>query len=146
MTRPINRITPTLSAGSFKTYQIRQPLSTHFRKATCKEFECLAFQNGWVTKVAIDSPQADYIRNRSGRRFREVVEAGLCIFTFYPGQTCFAGSHSVPLERPQIFIVKDGDWRGNPRYTEPRIHRRAADWVDDFGEHQQRLADDLNKG
>jgi hypothetical protein len=43
------------------------------------------------------------------------------------------------LERPELYIVREGDWRGNPRGTPPRRHARAADWVDEAMEHQDRI-------
>ena len=70
---------------------------------------------------------------------------GLTEFTFEAGQTCFV-EHRVPLEREPLYVVRDGDWRGNPRGTAPRIHTRPDDWVDDFAEHQQRLADRFEQG
>jgi hypothetical protein len=138
------RIAPALPVGSYKTYQIRQPLNTHFRKATCAEVECPPHLKGWATRVPVISEQADYIMNKSGRKFKRVVEDGMAVFTFYPGQSCF-GEHVISLQRPQLFLVKDGDWRGNPS-GRSRQHTRAADWVDDFATHQADLADKLEKG
>lgn len=144
------RIAPNLPVGAVKTYGIRAPLQTHWRPATCAEVECLAYQRGWRTTVDVRSElgarQAYYIRMHSGRSFEvsEVNELGMVTFTFPAGQKCFQ-EHRVPLERPQIFVVRGGDWRGNPR-GEFRRHVRAADWVDDFAEHQDKLADRFTQG
>ncbi len=135
---------PQGQVTDYKTYQIAQPLSTHFRKARCEEVECPLNLKGWVTRVPIDSQVAGYIRNISKRKFREVVENGERVFTFYPGQQCFA-EHMVSLERPQLFIVRDGDHRGNPT-RRSRRHTNGKYWVEDFAEHQDRLKTQLEKG
>jgi hypothetical protein len=141
--RPLTRITPGLPASAYKTYQILSPLSTHYRDGSCDEAGCLALRHGWQTSVdeatELGQRQAHYIRRLSGRRFAERrTELGLTAFTFEPGQKCFA-AHKVSLARPEIFVVKGGDWRGNPR-GDRRIHSSADSWVDDFGTHQDRLA------
>ena len=93
-----------------------------------------------------------YIRKNSGRRFvesRVLSDEGvpLTAFRFEAGQRCFrADEHRARLERPEIYLVRDGDWRGNPRGTEPRRHASAADWVDDFANHQETLANRLKEG
>lgn len=148
--RNLNRITPKAGPGSYKTYQLLAPTSTHRRPATCAEFECEAMAFGWVTTVdertQLGMSQAHYIRKQSGRSFTEDrTETGLTAFTFQPGQRCFA-AHTVPVERDPLFIVKDGDFRGNPRGTRPRQHVNAADWVEDFSEHQDKISRELGKG
>lgn len=70
---------------------------------------------------------------------------GLTTFEFAAGQPCFA-KHEVPLERPELYIVRGGDWRGNPRGTPARRHTTAEDWVEDFAEHQDRLRTALERG
>lgn len=138
--RPLNRLPIQGEAQDYQTFQIKAPLSTHWRKATCAEFECKNMQNGWRTTLdATNEAAIYYIRKTSGRSFREYRnEAGQFVFEFTPGQTCF-GEHRVRLERDELFIVKDGDYRGNPRRTAPRVHQRPADWVDQFAEHQDKL-------
>lgn len=87
--------------------------------------------------------QAHHIRKQSGR---EYTESRGTVFTFEPGQRCFrSGDHRLSLERPALYYVTGGDWRGNPRGTQLR-HRDGDDWVSDFSEHQQRLADRLQQG
>jgi hypothetical protein len=51
----------------------------------------------------------------------------------------------VRLDRPELYLVADGDWRGNPTGRQ-RTHQNAADWVEDFGEHQLRIADQVERG
>lgn len=144
----MNRIPPRMSAGAYKTYQILQPLESHFRDATCQEVDCQAFANGWRSMVDTSTPlgarQANYIRLHSGRAYTSTENAAMVTFVFRPGQRCFT-SHRLPLGRPNLFVVRDGDWRGNPHRTDPQ-RRSAADWVDDFATHQDKLATRFKEG
>jgi hypothetical protein len=42
-------------------------------------------------------------------------------------------------------VVRGGDWRGNPTGYR-RQHVNGEDWRDDFGEHQQNVADRIERG
>lgn len=148
--RPLKRAQPLMPAANYKTYGAAQPLATHFRPGTCAEAECDAHRLGWTTTVdettELGQQQAHYIRKDSGRAFKESRnEAGLTVFDFPAGQTCFR-PHHIPLEREAVFYVAGGDWRGNPRGIETYKHKRAEDWVSDFAEHQQALADRAQQG
>jgi hypothetical protein len=144
-------IEPNMPVSAYKTYRILSPVSTHYRPASCAEVDCAAHLNGWQTTVdettLIGQQQAFYVRKQSGRGFTERRnEAGLTVFTFEAGQRCFAsGEHRVSLDRPEHYLVQGGDWRGNPTGYQRR-HANAADWIDDFGEHQQRIADLRERG
>jgi hypothetical protein len=144
----VNRIEPQLPVEAMQTYSVVVPRSTHFRPATCFEVDCPNFEHGWKTVVnqstELGAAQAHYIRNESGRRFTEHREGAAAVFVFEAGQRCFA-AHQVPLERDPIFLVVGGDWRGNPTGFR-RAHKRPEDWVEDFAEHQQRIADRLERG
>lgn len=146
-----NRVKPLLPAGSMKTYQILAPRATHLRDATCDEVDCPNYLIGWKTVVDertdLGAQQAYYIRNQSGRHFKEDrnESPGLTTFYFEAGQICFA-RHEVKVGKPELYIVKGGDWRGNPAGIEPRKHANPADWVDDFANHQDKLATELSKG
>lgn len=145
----IHRLTPALPPQAMKTYALAAPLQTHFRPATCAEVDCPNYLHGWRTVVdetsELGREQAAYIRTQAGRRFEATREGGLTTFTFEAGQECFA-THQQPLEREPIYLVKEGDWRGNPRGTSPRVHTRPEFWVEDFGTHQQHLADRIKEG
>lgn len=138
-------IIPALPSQHFKTYEIIAPLKTHFRPATCEEFGCEAWRNGWRTIVPTDSGAAQYIRSGSSvRRFVESTGAlelagGMAEFMFSPGQKCFAADkHRVPLEREPLYVARGGDARGNP-LRERRVHTRAQDWQEDFAGHLDRV-------
>jgi hypothetical protein len=137
--RPLTRITPVGQPGDYRTFSIASPTDRSVR-AACEQVGCAARRNGWQTTVDestdLGKQQAAYIRQRSGRTFREQrTGAGLTVFTFESGQRCFADHRT----RPEIFAVQGGDWR---QQTGPaQRHQRPADWVEDFQENQGRLAE-----
>lgn len=144
--QPLNRVDRGLLApGAYQTYSIDQPPDTLVR-AACEQAGCVAWARGWQSTIDESTPlgakQAAYIRTQSGRTFREQrTAAGLTVFVFEARQRCFT-DHKT---RPQLFAVRDGDWRGNPT-GRVRQHQRPADWVEDFGEHQLRLIDQQQEG
>lgn len=145
MGRPLFRVDPALPVHAYKTYAIATP-SDKLVRAACEQVGCAAYRNGWESVIdestELGARQADYIRLYSGRTFRERrTDAGLTAFRFESGQRCFA-EHQT---RPEVYGVRDGDWRGNPT-GQARLHTRPTDWVEDFGEHQQTLADRLERG
>jgi hypothetical protein len=141
------RIDPKMPAGAYKTYGLTFPVQTHFRPATCEEVGCQAFKHGWRSAFDVSTDlgkeQADYVRRHSGRSFKEVSQG---VFEFAPGQTCFAAStHRLKLEREPIYVVRGGDWRGNPDGF--RIeHKNAQNWQEDFAEHQDIIATRIERG
>jgi hypothetical protein len=152
---PLNRFTPARPVSAMKTYGLAAPQTTHYRRATCKEVDCPNYVNGWRSGFDVTKPEAAeaarIVRLHSGRLFTiEEIKGGplntvqKVIFTFGPGQECFL-PHRVALERDPILYVRHGDWRGNDTGYK-RMHANPTDWVDDFGEHQQRLADRLAQG
>lgn len=150
--RPVNRLEAKLPVASMKTYQIVAPIASHFRPATCAEVDCVHYLEGWASPInestELGKTQAWYIRNQSGRRYREDrgQAPGITLFVFEPGQQCFnSASHRMKLDRPSLYVVRGGDWRGNPT-GQTRMHVNADDWVDDFMNHQAVLADQLEKG
>ena len=147
MQQMINRHTPLGDPGQYVTYGVRaQPDAHELIDTTCKRVGCEAELYGWETVVDEATPlgreQAAYIRQRSGRTFREQrTEAGLTVFRFEAHQRCFA-EHKT---RPDLFTVRDGDWRGNPT-KRGRVHANGMDWAEDFMEHESALADLRQKG
>jgi hypothetical protein len=145
MQQPVNRIDPNLPIGAYQTYSITAPRDTRVR-AACEQVGCAAWRHGWESTIdestELGQDQARYIRMQSRRTFRETrTDAGLTVFRFESGQRCFANHET----RPEIYVVRDGDWRGNPTGL-ARTHRRPADWVEDFGLNQQRLGDQQQRG
>lgn len=143
----MNRIDPQMGPEGYKTYAIVAPLQTHFRPATCSQIGCQGYTNGFETRLLPDDPRTDYIRRRSGRRFTETRDDdGMVVFAFPAGQQCFrASEHRMPLEREPFYIVKGGDHRGDPTGMGTSQYR-AADWVDHFAEHQDRIVTAQGRG
>ncbi|MEU5596817.1 hypothetical protein [Streptomyces sp. NPDC020298] len=144
----MNRIQPQMGAEAYKTYSIVAPTNTHFRPATCAETDCPDYLHGWRVRVEGLPPEMVHAAKNSGRRCVEVpVAAGETWLHFEAGQPCFrAGEHRLRLDKPELFLVRDGDHRGNPRGTRTRMHQRPDLWVEDFGEHQQNIADQIERG
>jgi hypothetical protein len=145
------RIAPNLPAESYRTFQVASPLATHWRDGTCEEADCAAYLRGWATAVDeatdLGARQAHYIRNVARRGYTEDRTGGtVTTFTFAAGQRCFASPHKVPLERPELYVVRGGDWRGNPRGTEPVRHSGPDPWLDDFQTNQDRLGRLIERG
>lgn len=143
------RIQPNLPVESVQTYSIAAPVQTHYRPGSCAEADCPNMQAGWRTVIDETSDlgqrQAHYIRKEAGRRYAETRdEAGLTTFEFPAGQSCFT-QHQISLERPALFLMRGGDWRGNPRGERQKFDR-PDQWVDTFATHQQALADRLERG
>lgn len=137
---PLLRPPPSLPAGMMQTHQILAPTETHWRKATCAEVACPHYLNGWMLHT--NGLDADDIAaaKTSGRRFRaESGDTGE-VLVFEPGQPCFrASTHQVRLERPELFIARDGDWRGNPRGTDPTRFSGADAWTDSLHTHLEQF-------
>lgn len=136
---------PRLPSRFYKSYRILAPAPTHFRPATCAEVDCPPYLHGWRTRVEGLPPELVHTARTSGRRYTEMhVAEGETWLIFEAGQPCFkASEHRVRIDRPEIYIVADGDRRASMNH---RRHANAADWVEDFGENQQRLADQAERG
>jgi hypothetical protein len=148
--RPVHRITPALPPALRKTFTLLTPVETHMRPATCEEIDCTAHANGWITRLneAMEEQArlAHMIRYELRRQFVESRSPeGLTEFIFPPGQRCFR-AHRVPLDREPICLVREGDYRGNPRQIEPVRHSSPAAWRDHLGEHLDTIRDAIQQG
>lgn len=144
----MNRIQPQMGPEAYKTYSISAPVSTHFRRATCAEVDCPDFLSGWRVRVEGLPAQLLHDAKTSGRKYVEVqVTEGETWLHYEAGQPCFrVAEHRIRIGKPELFLVQDGDWRGNPRQTRTRMHQKPEFWVEDFGEHQQNIADQIERG
>lgn len=143
----MNRITPQGQVQDYKTYQILSPTSTHWRAATCEEVDCPNYLKGW--RLRIEGLPVDMLHaaKTSGRKFTELnVSENEHWLVFAAGQPCFrAQMHRALLDKQEIFIVRDGDYRGNPTGN-VRKHTRPEFWQEDFAEHQGKLAQRIQQG
>ena len=113
-------------------FGIARPLATHWRRASCAEMDCPHYIWGWETlideRTDFGKMQADYIRHKSGREFKEEVLAnGLIRFEFHAGQRCFR-EHKVPLEREPLLT------RGVPR-----LPVEMGRWIWEFNQNSYNL-------
>ena len=143
----INRRIPRLGAHAYKSYSWRQPLETHSHRVSCADAQCSDYRHGWVTLVdtatELGQRQFDYLSHDTSRSPHvEKTGTSLVSFTYPPGSQPFDSTrheHYRPIGYDPVTLVTGGDWRGNPRRTEPRI-MRPQDWICDFAEHQEKLA------
>lgn len=136
---------PRMPPQAYRTFRIESPRDTLIVQA-CKDAGCEYWRDGWDSPIDERTGQgrtwAAIIRFQSRRTFRELRRAdGVTVFRFEPGQRCFR-DHKT---RPERYLVRGGDFRGNPR-REGRDHVNAADWVEDFAAHQGRLVEAIKRG
>lgn len=162
--RPLFRPDPAGPPQLYKTYHLARPLrfengrpgpGSHWREATCQEVDCENYRLGWTTVIDVSrrargtipagATQANYIRLHSKRRFTMTQAGDMVTFVFPPGQKCFV-PHLAPVGREPVFVMVDGDWRGNPLRTKPVVFGGHRQFIDDMGERLQRVRDQHQKG
>ncbi len=134
-----------MAVTAYKTYAVRTP-RTSTERISCAVAECERHRTGWrtVLDTALEAHLrvARWVRDESGRRFTWTMVGTVITFDFPPGQTCFQ-EHRRAV-RPALYVVRDGDHRGNPTGRKVRLTERQ--WLDDFGEHQEKLAAEQQRG
>lgn len=143
----LNRIESKAGPEHFKTYRLLAPIRTHRKPASCSDVQCPKWINGF--KATFDVSTNDGLAHakaveKSGRRRTFTMAGTLVTYVFPAGENCF-DRHSVSLEREPLYVVQGGDHRGNPRSIGRRT-LNAADWVDDFANHQTGIADLRERG
>lgn len=149
---------PALPPQALQTFEIAEPLPTHWRAATCAEVECQAHAHGWRTVLDLSTPdgvkRARYIRDHAGRHFTHEFSGDhtMITFTFPAGQTCFT-PHRVSVGRPALFVVRRGGHRDSARDPRPvralsgvRVFDRPDQWADDLHEATDRVAAARQRG
>lgn len=139
----------------YVTYELLQPVGTHRRAATCEEAGCRPHHDGWSTSLIPGSTdealilatcrgEVDGIRRPQPTPTR--TPEGFNRYVVPAGTPCFkARTHTVLLDRPAFGIRRDGNKLGvgsDQLYQ----HSNLDEWVEDFGDHQQGLADEAAKG
>jgi hypothetical protein len=142
----MNRIRPNMPVQSYRTFEIRSPLGTHWRPASCAEADCEHYANGWRVRVEGLPPEMVHAARTSGRRYTEQqVAEGETWLVFEAGQPCFAAAaHRVPVGRPEIYLSRGGDWRGTT--TGPLTHSGPDGWLDEFQTNQDQLKTRIDRG
>lgn len=142
------RVRPKMSPGAYRSFEVRSPLATHYRNATCREVECQHYLGGWTSPIDVATEQgrkwAVAIR-RSGRRYTYEQSGTIVTFRFSPGQICFQAPHKVPVGRPELYVVRDGDWRGNPTGRRDVV-TRPSEFVERMAENLDVLNSALRQG
>jgi len=124
----------------YKTYAVRSPLETHYRKATCVEVNCEAYRNGWQFRKEGMTAEMLFYATHCGKRYRELqVAPGETYLVYEPGQRCFEASfHTVSLERPEWDFVGRGD-SSVFQTDKARRHTKREFWVEDFQHHLEKI-------
>jgi len=147
--RELNRMPVNGPASLYTTFGIRAPKSSHWAPATCEEVNCPYQARGF--KVSVDEAKVIGQQNavalrkdtqRSPKESRD--EFGMTIFEYPPGTRCM-GEHTKRLDKPELFIVKGGDHRGNPKGTATRTHTKPEFWVEEFAEVQDKIISAIEK-
>lgn len=147
--RPLTRNPVTAPPSFYQTYSIRAPKSTHWRDATCEESACPYYARGFNVRVneAEETGQknAVLLRQDTTRAKTETRdEYGMTVFAYPPGTNCM-NKHTKRLDLPEIYLVRGGDHRGNPKGTPTRTHTKPEFWVEEFAETQDKIIKAIEK-
>jgi hypothetical protein len=140
------RVPPVGAPGDYKTFAWRAPVATHFRRATCAEVGCLQWHNGWRLRVEGLEPRDLHLAKTCGRKFSELeISVTEHWLVFEAGQACFkAAAHRTRIDKPEIFVVRGGDWRA--RIGDTYRHASVDDWVDEMANHQDKIVQLIERG
>jgi hypothetical protein len=149
-----NRLVPDAGPEQFVTHKVSAPIHSHWRPATCEEFECDDFVYGFVftcdTSTELGQSQYYYLTHDRSRRYSmQRVGPQMVKFVYGPGFRGFGNahaSHRVPIGRPPLYLVAEGDFRGNPRGVPTRVHRNVEDFVDHSWSHFDKLKTIYERG
>lgn len=142
------RMAPKMAPTAYRSFEVHSPLTTHYRNATCGEVECAHHFEGWTSTFDLSTPDGRKWGNavaRSGRRFTTTQHGALTTFHFPAGQKCFRAPHRVPIGRPELYVVRDGDWRGNPTGLVDHV-AKPVEFVERMAENLDVLDSALRRG
>lgn len=144
---------PQLPPAALKTYTIRADPKVKPPRVlvSCEEYDCRWWRDGFEVRLDETTDQGQHlarIARSAGRAYVETRDGVLTVLRFGPGQECFESArHWMDTDvRPALYLVRGGTGVVNPRGTPTVRHSGAVSWVDDFGEHQQTLADRQKEG
>lgn len=141
-----------MPVAAYQTFSVHMPTETHWRDATCEEVGCERWAKGWKTSFVPGTVEGDKIRyfiksSPIRRKYTVVRLADRTEVIFEAGQECFrqdaaATRHRRPVPRPQIHVVRGGDWRNG---WDRRVVS-SSEWVDRFATNQDRLKTAIERG
>lgn len=122
-----------------RDYKVHMPRDV-LVKAACEDVGCENWRYGWDSLIdestKLGQAQAEYIRGKSGRTFRETrAPDGLTVFRFERHQRCFEEHRT----RPARLSVAVG---GRTLVT----HASLANLAEDYTEHCGNLAAQFERG
>lgn len=122
-----------------RDYRVHMPRDVTV-KAACEDVDCENWRYGWDSlideRTSLGQAQAEYIRDKSGRTFREMrAPDGLTVFRFEPHQRCFEEHRT----RPARLSVAVG---GRTLVA----HASLADLAEDYTQHCGTLAAQFERG
>lgn len=151
--RQLSRPTPTLGVSKMVTYAVKSPVSTHTRPATCAEIECVVWCAGFTLTLPVGSDKIEHVKQLMRGELDGIQrldakvqrDGNLVHIRFAKGTPCLSATrHRVSLNRPELYVVRGGDWRGNTGVL--RKHTKPEHWVEDFEENLAGTRRVLNGG
>lgn len=135
---------PKVGPENRRTFMLRDRPAEKARRVPCGPHNCRYHRDGFVVRLAAtDAARLHHVRSDRSRRHVELAPDGeVVVFRFEAGQQCY-GEHWDHTDT--LYLVRGGDWRGNPR-GDGRAHVRAADWVEDMSEQLDRVITDRTRG
>jgi hypothetical protein len=132
----------------FKGYQIDAPMNRVFReRVSCADFGCADYANGWMVRLELLDARAwaEIKAKRYSWKHFDVSPTERYI-AFEPGQPCFGSNTHTRLIRNPLFVVHKGAKWGGRTPGSGYQHTRPEHWVEDFTEHQDKLAAAVARG
>jgi hypothetical protein len=145
LNRKANRPAPKMPSGSYSTYRIASPVSTHYRPAVCPEIDCKAHREGWFYYWDDLTEELQYLYTHAGKRWEYKEINGSKAIWFPPGQLCFQiKSHVYSLERPEFHYVGRGDFRTFRTRTAQKC--KPEEWQDRMASNLDELKTAFERG
>lgn len=147
-THELFRPEPALPVSAMQTHLIAAPWATHWRPASCEEVGCLNFHNGWMIAITGLDDGDMWQLEHCGRRYRRAeVEGHGPVYVYEPGQPCFlASQHRLRLDRPELFVVRRGDWRTSAREASAAGQLTKFSGADAWADHLHGHLEKITEG
>lgn len=135
-------------ARLFKGYQIDAPFTRVFReRITCEQADCADYRSGWMVRADLLDPQMwAWIKAKRYAWRRLDLSPTERHIAFEAGQPCFRSDTHTRIVRNPLFVVHGAAKWGRTRADRGYVHSRPEHWVEDFAEHQDKLAAQVARG